>query len=147
MPTTHPKRSRPRKPVRRFPPPAPIPIVIGGVLIGSLRTRGCGPLYDARTINNGGLGAFASRETAIAALEAYARKQKRRKDMPPERLRYLAGAVHSLGPRPLFELFRELVAGRDLMQRLERYAQLDADFIRALGGDQLPSRARLVGSS
>jgi hypothetical protein len=90
-------------------------------------------------MNNGTLGSFSSRDMAIAALEEFAnRKRKRRKDVPPERLRYLAGAVHSLGPRPLFELLRELVAGRDLMQRLERYAQLDADFIRALEGDQLP---------
>ena len=67
--------------------------------------------------------------------------------IPLERLRYLAGSIHTLGPRPLFELFRELDGGADLHERLERYAGLSAyhDFIRSHGGDLLPP-ARLVQS-
>jgi hypothetical protein len=62
-----------------------------------------------------------------------------------ERLRYLAGCVHSLGPRALYELLRELEAGADLHERLERYCQLRplAPFIAAFGGRELPP-ARLV---
>jgi len=82
MTPTYMKRRRSRKPVRRFPPSAPIPIMLGGVQIGSLRTRGIGPLLDARSMNGGSLGSFASRETAIAALEEHARRLKPRKGVP-----------------------------------------------------------------
>jgi hypothetical protein len=58
--------------------------------------------------------------------------------LAPERLAYLAGRIHALGPRPLCELFHELQAGAPLHERLERYAALPADFIKALGGDRLP---------
>jgi hypothetical protein len=63
------------------------------------------------------------------------------------RLRYLAGKIHKLGPRPLFELLCELASGAELMFVLERYARIAplAEFISNLGGDQLPARARLVG--
>ena len=56
--------------------------------------------------------------------------------IPDVRLRHLVGRVHDLGPRPLYELFRELIAGADPLPRIERYAELDAGFIQALGGDQ-----------
>lgn len=63
------------------------------------------------------------------------------------RLRYLVGKIHKLGPRPLFELLRELASGADLSSVLERYARLEplTDFIVHLKGDQLPPPARLVG--
>jgi hypothetical protein len=64
--------------------------------------------------------------------------------VPRERLRYLAGRLHRLGPRPLFEFLSEIERGAPLIERLERYAALDSDFIRAHGGDRLPP-ARLVG--
>jgi hypothetical protein len=62
------------------------------------------------------------------------------------RLRYLAGKIHRLGPRPLYELFRELASGSDFQCVLERYAGLQplAEFISHLGGDRLPPPARLV---
>jgi len=60
------------------------------------------------------------------------------------RLRYLAGRVHDLGPRPLFELFCELVDGADPVSRFEAYSLLDADFIRANGGDVLPRTVWVV---
>ncbi len=64
------------------------------------------------------------------------------------RLRFLAARIHSLGPRPLYELLRELADGGDLEMILERYAQLAplAGFIAQLDGDRLPPHARLVGS-
>jgi hypothetical protein len=65
-----------------------------------------------------------------------------RRTIPDIRLRFLAGKVHGLGPRPLFEMLRELDAGADLHLTLEAYARLPAAFIAAHGGDQLmPLRA------
>jgi hypothetical protein len=66
--------------------------------------------------------------------------------IPLTRLRYLAGQIHGLGPPPLFELLRELAAGAELSDALERYARIAplAGFITALDGDRLPPRARLV---
>jgi hypothetical protein len=63
------------------------------------------------------------------------------------RLRYLVGKIHRLGPRPIYELFRELASGGDLQDVLERFARLAplGEFISHLGGDQLPPPARLVG--
>ncbi len=60
--------------------------------------------------------------------------------IPVPRIRYLARRIHSLGERPLAELFIELARGGDLHNVLERYARLApaADFIRELGGDRLP---------
>jgi len=63
------------------------------------------------------------------------------------RLRYLAAQIHQLGPRPLFELLREIKAGADVLSALERYARLGplAGFISCLEGGQLPPPVRLVG--
>ena len=65
---------------------------------------------------------------------------------PPSlaRLRRLAERLHSLGPRPTFELLKEIANGGDLWRRLERYAELDPEIVRTLGADELPSYARLV---
>jgi hypothetical protein len=66
--------------------------------------------------------------------------------IPETRLRHLARQVHSLGERALFELFRELEAGAEPHDALERYARLSplAGFIAANGGDRLPARARAI---
>jgi hypothetical protein len=63
------------------------------------------------------------------------------------RLRYLAARIHPLGERPLFELFREVEAGSDLLPVLERYSKLEplTEFISDLGGHRLPPPVRLVG--
>ena len=70
-----------------------------------------------------------------------------RDEIPIARLQYLVGRIHRLGPRPLFELLRELAAGADLSFVLERYARLASltGFIAHLGGDRLPPPVRLVG--
>jgi hypothetical protein len=67
-----------------------------------------------------------------------------RRPIPRSRVHLLAARVHDLGPRPLAELFLELLAGADPVERIEVYAALPADFIRALGGDRLPASARRV---
>jgi hypothetical protein len=53
------------------------------------------------------------------------------------RLRHLANHLHRLGPRPLYEILAEAVQGAPLIERLERYALLDPETVRALGGDTL----------
>ena len=56
----------------------------------------------------------------------------------PARLRHLAQRLHSLGPRPIFELLKEIANGGDLWRRLERYAELDPEIVRAIGADEMP---------
>jgi hypothetical protein len=53
------------------------------------------------------------------------------------RLRQLAKRLHALGERPVYEFLREVLAGRDPVERLEAYARLPADLIRAFGGERL----------
>jgi hypothetical protein len=67
--------------------------------------------------------------------------------MTDARLRLLAGRVHALGERPLYEMLRELDAGAELGPTLEVYAKLDgyADFILMHGGDRLPGLRTLGG--
>jgi hypothetical protein len=70
-----------------------------------------------------------------------------RNEIPVARLKRLAATIHRLGPRPLFELLREIEAGSDLLRTLERYAKLEplTNFLVHLNGDQLPPPVRLVG--
>jgi hypothetical protein len=46
--------------------------------------------------------------------------------------------LHRLGPSPLGHFIREVevATGADVTARLERYAEIDPEFVRALGGDQ-----------
>ena len=59
-----------------------------------------------------------------------------------QRRQRMAAAVHALGARVLFELIDEI--GRhhdidaDVDRRLGRYAALDRNMLRAVGGDRLP---------
>ena len=64
----------------------------------------------------------------------------------PARLQRLAAQIHSLGPRPFYELLRELDEGAELHPTLERYARLAplAEFIASHGGDQFPPALRVV---
>ena len=60
--------------------------------------------------------------------------------------------LHRLGARVLFELVDELDRHHgladDLDRRLERYAALDPEVLRALGADRLPvSPVRIVGGA
>ncbi len=56
-----------------------------------------------------------------------------------QRLRYLAGRIHQLGPGPLYQLMAELSGSSTAMERFEVYGALDGALIRAFGGDKLPS--------
>ena len=58
--------------------------------------------------------------------------------------------IHRLGARVLFELVDELGRvhglGDDLDRRLERYAGVDPEVLRAVGGDRFPAPPmRIVG--
>jgi hypothetical protein len=86
-----------------------------------------------------------------ALKQAPVRRRKRRTApptpaLPPARLAYLAGRIHTVGPRGLYELLLELQQGAPLVPRLEAYARLAElePFLRAQGGDRLPPTARLV---
>jgi hypothetical protein len=60
------------------------------------------------------------------------------------RLQHLAAHLHGLGPRATYELLREIAAGADIFERLERYARLDPRVLNALGADRMPPRLDLV---
>lgn len=60
------------------------------------------------------------------------------------RLRYVAGRIHKLGPRPLFELLCELSTSPNAMHKFEIYARLDGDLIEAFDGAELPPTMVLV---
>ena len=60
------------------------------------------------------------------------------------RVQLLARKVHRLGERPFFELMCELAGGADPLPRLEAYAALDVDVVRALGGADLAPTIRSV---
>jgi hypothetical protein len=79
--------------------------------------------------------------------DLHGRAVARNAEIPIARLQYLASRIHKLGPRPFFELLRELISGADPAFVLERYARLAplGEFISHLGGDRLPPPARLVG--
>ena len=58
----------------------------------------------------------------------------------------------SLGPRPVGECLLQLVGTQDdartaLVVLLERYRQLDADVVQAVGGDRWPETIFRVGST
>ena len=63
-------------------------------------------------------------------------ERRRGPSLPRERLAHLAAKIHSLGSRPLYELFRELQDGKPFAQTLERYAELEplSGFIAEHGG-------------
>jgi hypothetical protein len=62
------------------------------------------------------------------------------------RLRHLARSIYPMGPRPLFEMLRELDSGKPLHPTLERYAEISryASFVRDMGGDRLDPQLRAV---
>jgi hypothetical protein len=63
------------------------------------------------------------------------------------RLRHLSSKIYALGPKPLYELLCEIVAGSDPASRIETYAKLHSDygeFIHENGGSDLGPNLRLV---
>jgi hypothetical protein len=76
------------------------------------------------------------------------------KSQAQHRLRreHLARSIHQLGARALFELLDEIARehglGDDFDRRLERYAAVDFDLLRATGGDRFAaSPMRTVGGA
>jgi N6-adenosine-specific RNA methylase IME4 len=67
--------------------------------------------------------------------------------IPLERLRYLAGRLHSLGERPVFEFLHQIDRSAPLVETREVYARIAplAGFIREHGGDLLPALAPRQG--
>jgi hypothetical protein len=52
--------------------------------------------------------------------------------------RHQCELLHALGPRPTFELLREILNGADLVERLPVYARINPEILYALGGDSMP---------
>ena len=117
-----------------------------------------GSTFQSQTIQTTTTGRRTPSASAIHAAEKRrgrdaSRKIDRRLSPPasraqngrPERLRYLAGCVHSLGPKALYEFLREIEDGAPLAERLERYCGLQSlnTFIAAAGGRELRS-TRLI---
>jgi hypothetical protein len=71
-----------------------------------------------------------------AKLRAAAVRQQRRQ--------HWVEKIHALGPRPVYEVVAEIerrgLRGVDLDRCLERFASLDLDLLRALGGHRFPAR-------
>lgn len=57
------------------------------------------------------------------------------------RLKRDAGRVHRLGARVLYELLDEMLqtGGPAILDIIERYANLDPEAVRAVGGDRFPT--------
>jgi hypothetical protein len=60
------------------------------------------------------------------------------------RLRFLAGQIHKLGERPLYELLCELSTSSAALDRFEAYAAIDPDILDQFGGHALPPVVRLI---
>jgi hypothetical protein len=76
--------------------------------------------------------------------------QARRKAVVRLRRQRLVEHLHRLGPSPLGHFIREVevATGADVTARLERYSEIDPEFVRALGGDQFaPSLHVIDGGS
>lgn len=52
--------------------------------------------------------------------------------------------LHQLGPSPLGHFITEIERGADIDTSLEAYAKLDADFIKALGGDRFAPSLHVI---
>ena len=50
----------------------------------------------------------------------------------------VAEHLHRLGPRPTYELLREIAASAAVVERLERYAALTSKVVRAVGAEEMP---------
>jgi hypothetical protein len=62
--------------------------------------------------------------------------------IPPDvRLHRLAHRMHELGPRAIYEYFREIADGADPIRRLETYCRIDPQVLHELGGNDLPRSA------
>ncbi len=80
------------------------------------------------------------------------RAARRSVDWPIHDARFhrLVGHLHRLGPRPVAECFLQLVGTQDdartaLIVLLERYGELDAGVVQALGADHFPPTIFPVG--
>jgi len=60
------------------------------------------------------------------------------------RLRFLAGRIHALGPRPLFEIMCELSGSSTALDRFEAYAAMNSETLNRFGGRELPPAIRLI---
>ena len=55
--------------------------------------------------------------------------------------------LHRLGPAPLGHFLREVENGASIPDHLERYAQIDPELVRALGGDRFAPVLHVIAGS
>jgi hypothetical protein len=79
---------------------------------------------------------FAAQARSAAALSRLRRQR-------------LVEHLHRLGPAPLAHFIREveLATGRNLTAQLERYGEIDPEFVRALGGNKFAPIVPLIDGS
>jgi hypothetical protein len=87
------------------------------------------------------LGGADNREITITT----PKKQASRSAADRARLQLLARRLHRLGEAPVFYFLEEIERGAPLRETLEIYAALDADFIKAFGGDQFAQPFVITG--
>jgi hypothetical protein len=101
--------------------------------------------FQAKTRGAGGaagLGesSFRSRIDTRDLTETNAELQARNR----MRRQRLVEHLHRLGPAPLGHFLREVENGASIHDHLERYAKIDTEFVRALGGDRFPAPLHVV---
>jgi hypothetical protein len=103
----------------------------------SLRRDGPGALAGAT--ETGGNRAYAGRRLD----NALARLVQLPNAIADRQFRHAVERLHRLRPRPLYELLLQLGADQliraEIKRRVERYAALDPEILRATGGDQFPA--------
>jgi hypothetical protein len=55
--------------------------------------------------------------------------------------------LHRLGPAALGHFVNEVECGASIPDHLERYARIDSDFVRALGGDRFAPVLHVIAGS
>jgi hypothetical protein len=92
----------------------------------------------------GNLEANPTDENQQAQIQAHERLLEIKRARNRLRRQRLVSHLHRLGPSLLGHFLREIEAGANVTERLDRYARLDPDFVRALGGDRFAPIVRLI---
>jgi hypothetical protein len=79
-----------------------------------------------------------SKDDEAHAKRRYLGEGKDSRSAPPDnkptaRAQYLCERLHAAGPRPTYEAMKEVAAGEDLDEVLERYGRIPSSFYRILG--------------
>ena len=79
------------------------------------------------------------------ASQGPAQEKKRGESHARLRRQRLVENLHRLSPAPLGYFLREVEAGASIPDHLERYARIDPEFVRALGGADFVPFLHVIG--